>query len=35
MEQIDKDLNTENLNVLDILTPNDVLDNVKIYDSTV
>ncbi|KMQ83143.1 binding protein, partial [Lasius niger] len=35
MEQIEKDLKAENLDVLDILTPNDVLDKVKLFDSTV
>lgn len=35
MEQIENDLKTENLHVEDLLSPNEVFDGIKMYDSTV
>jgi hypothetical protein len=35
MEHIEEDLGRENLNLEDLLTPNDVFDNIQMFDSTV
>lgn len=35
MENIDQDLKDENLNMEDLLTSNEAIDNIKMFDSTV
>lgn len=35
MEQIHEDLDAQKLNIEQILTPNKIIDNIEMFDSTV